>query len=116
MRRSGTRRHSPANLDRLLERSVTDLEARLWRKSQTAEARLSSLRHVLGENRQGLIVNVRVWNACGRAKQGLFVGAKRQPGAVVRRSEAVEPAADELRRQTGRWQIPFGHKITAVTL
>ncbi len=49
------------------QESATDAEARLWRKSQTAEAKRSDLGHVLGQNRHGLIGNVRVTRAHGRA-------------------------------------------------
>ncbi len=51
------------------QESATDAEARLWRKSQTAEAKRSDLGHVLGQNRHGLIGNVRVTRAHGRAAE-----------------------------------------------
>jgi IS5 family transposase len=64
---------------------VTDPEARLWRKSQTAEAKLSYLGHVLGENRHGLIVNVRVTKAYGRAEREAAVEMAREiPGGTKR--------------------------------
>lgn len=63
--------------------SATDPEPRRWRKSQTAEARLSYLGHVLGENRHGLIVNVRVTKAHGRAEREAAVEMARQiPGGT----------------------------------
>ena len=64
---------------------VTDPEARLWRKSQTAEAKLSYLGHVLGEKRHGLIVNVRVTRAYGRAEREAAVEMAREiPGGTKR--------------------------------
>jgi hypothetical protein len=65
--------------------SATDPEARLWRKSQTAEAKLSYLGHVLGENRHGLIGNVRVRKAHGRAEREAAVEMAREiPGGRKR--------------------------------
>ncbi len=65
--------------------SKTDAEARLWRKSQTAEAKLSYLGHVLAENRHGLIVNVRVTQAHGRAEREAAVEMAREiPGGSKR--------------------------------
>ena len=65
--------------------SATDAEARLWRKSQTAEAKLSWLGHVLGENRHGLIVNVRLTRAHGRAEREAAVEIAREiPGGTER--------------------------------
>ena len=46
--------------------STTDPEARLWRKSPTAEAKLCYLSHVLAENRHGLVVKVQVTPESGQ--------------------------------------------------
>lgn len=43
--------------------SGRDPEARLWRRSASAEARLCYLGHVMTENRNGLLVNVRLTQA-----------------------------------------------------
>jgi hypothetical protein len=48
---------------------------RLWRKSQTAEAKLCYLGHVVTENRHGLLVNVRVTQAYGQAEREAALGA-----------------------------------------
>ena len=75
--------------------SVTDPEARLWRKSQTAEAKLSYLGHVLGENRHGLIVNVRVTQAYGRAEREAAVEMARAiPGGRKRVTLAADRGYD----------------------
>jgi len=75
--------------------SVTDPEARLWRKSQTAEAKLSYLGHVLGENRHGLIVNVRVTKAYGRAEREAAVEMAREiPGGTKRVTLAGDKGYD----------------------
>jgi hypothetical protein len=67
------------------QESATDAEARLWRKSQTAEAKRSDLGHVLGENRHGLIGNVRVTRAHGRAEREAAVEMAREiPGGRKR--------------------------------
>lgn len=49
--------------------STTDPQARLFRKGNGCEARLSYLGHLLVENRNGLIVNTRVTQATGRAER-----------------------------------------------
>ena len=49
--------------------STTDPEARLARKGQGKEARLSYNGHVLMENRNGLVVNVRLTQATGTAER-----------------------------------------------
>ena len=50
-------------------RSTTDPDARLYRKSSQAEARLAYLGHVLIENRHGLAVDGCVTHATGRAER-----------------------------------------------
>ena len=49
--------------------STTDPDARLYRKSSAAEARLSYLGHLLIENRHGLIVEARATHANGFAER-----------------------------------------------
>ena len=49
--------------------SVTDPEARLFKKSRGAEARLGYLAHLLTDNRNGLVVDVRVTQATGTAER-----------------------------------------------
>jgi transposase len=49
--------------------STTDPEARLYKKSTGAEAKLSFLGHVLMENRNGLVVNAQVTQAAGTAER-----------------------------------------------
>jgi IS5 family transposase len=48
---------------------TTDPDARLYRKSQTTEARLCYLGHALMENRNGLVVDVETTEANGRAER-----------------------------------------------
>ncbi len=50
-------------------RSITDPEARLYRKGRGREARLSFMGHALMENRNGLIVAGCVTDACGHAER-----------------------------------------------
>lgn len=49
--------------------STTDPEARLYKKSQGKEAKLSYLGHVVTENRNGLVVNAEVTLATGTAER-----------------------------------------------
>jgi transposase len=49
--------------------STTDPEARLYKKSKGSEAKLSSLGHVLMENRHGLLVKTRMTLASGTAER-----------------------------------------------
>lgn len=49
-------------------RSLTDPEARLYKKGTYTEAKLRYLVHALGENRNGLIVDVETTQADGRAE------------------------------------------------
>jgi transposase len=49
--------------------SKTDPEAKLYRKGRGKEAKLSHMGHVLGENRNGLIVTVTVTEANGSAER-----------------------------------------------
>jgi transposase len=49
--------------------SLTDPEARLFKKSRGAEARLGYLAHLLTDNRHGLVLDVRVTQATGTAER-----------------------------------------------
>jgi transposase len=49
--------------------SITDAMARLYKKTSGSEARLGYLGHVLTENRNGLVVNVRLTQASGTAER-----------------------------------------------
>jgi transposase len=49
--------------------SITDPDARLYRKSSGQPSRLCYMGHLLIENRQGLIVDVRTTHATGRAER-----------------------------------------------
>lgn len=67
--------------------STTDPEARLYRKSHSAEARLSYLGHVVMENRNGLVVGCKATQADGYAERSaaldLLANAPRLPRATV---------------------------------
>ena len=71
--------------------STTDPEARLYKKSKGAEAKLSYLGHLLMENRNGLVVRTMVTQADGRAERdaGLRM-AKR-----IRRKKRVTLGGDK---------------------
>jgi transposase len=49
--------------------STSDPEARLYKKSKGAEAKLAFLGHILMENRNGLVVNARLTEASGYAER-----------------------------------------------
>jgi len=49
--------------------SITDSMARLYKKTRGAEARLGYLGHILTENRNGLVVDVRLTQAGGTAER-----------------------------------------------
>ena len=75
--------------------SNTDPEARLYRKSSHAEAKLCYLGHVLTENRHGLLVNVRLTQASGRAEREAAVEmAQEIPGGSRRVTLAADKAYD----------------------
>jgi len=74
--------------------STTDPEARLWRKSPTAEARLCYLGHVLTENRHGLVVKVQVTPAWGRAEREAALAMVREVAAGRRVTLAADRAYD----------------------
>lgn len=71
--------------------STTDPDAKLYRKSNNAEARLAYLGHVLIENRHGLIVNAMATTADGRAE--------RDAGLLM--LHALTQAAPSKRRTVG---------------
>ena len=50
--------------------SVTDPEAKLFRKGRGKEAKLSFMGHVLMENRNGLVVGATLTQASGTARVG----------------------------------------------
>jgi hypothetical protein len=81
---------------------VTDPEARLWRKSQTAEAKLSYLGHVLGKNWHGLIVNVRVTKAYGRAEREAAVEMAREILGGLKRVTLAADRGYESREFVGQ--------------
>lgn len=61
--------------------STTDPDARLFKKTKGAEAKLGYLGHVLIENRHGLVVNGRLTTASGRAEwEAGFAMVKEVPG------------------------------------
>lgn len=58
--------------------SLTDPEARLYKKSRGSEAQLAYLGHVLTENRNGLVVDVRLTQATGTAEREAASGMLEQ--------------------------------------
>lgn len=60
--------------------SKTDPDARLYRKSDGAEARLAYLGHVLMENRHGLVVQARATRATGTAERDAALQMLRAQG------------------------------------
>jgi hypothetical protein len=75
--------------------SKTDPAARLYRKSNSAEAKLVYLGHVLTENRNGLIVNTVLTQATGKAEREAAVEmAKQIPGGSQRVTLGADKAYD----------------------
>ena len=70
--------------------SLTDPEARLYKKSRGAEARLAYLGHLLTKNHNGLVVDVRVTQATGTAERDAAVDMFRHKPA----SRTVTVGAD----------------------
>jgi transposase len=70
--------------------SRTDPAARLFKKSRGSEAKLAYLGHLLTENRNGLVVDVRVTQASGTAERDAAVAMLRQKPA----SKLVTVGAD----------------------
>ena len=61
--------------------SKTDPDARLYRKSDSMEARLAYLGHVLMDNRHGLVVQARATRATGTAERDTAIALLRAHGA-----------------------------------
>lgn len=61
--------------------SLTDRFSRLFKKTRGAEAKLSYLGHVLTENRNGLVVDVRLTQATGTAEREAALAMLEQKGA-----------------------------------
>jgi len=66
--------------------STTDPDARLFRKGKGKEAKLCHMGHLLTENRNGLIIDVRVSEANGTAERSValdMIEANANPGSTV---------------------------------
>jgi transposase len=75
--------------------STTDPEARLYRKSQAAPAKMAYLGHVLMEHRNGLIVDMELTTADGHGERGAAVKMiDRLPRRARRRTVAADKAYD----------------------
>jgi transposase len=70
--------------------SKTDPDAKLYRRSQSADARLAYLGHLVIENRHGLIVNAMATTADGRAERDAAVLMLHE--RVKRRGRRLSPA------------------------
>ncbi len=89
--------------------SKTDPEARLYRKSNTAESRLAYLGHLLIENRHGLIADAMATQADGHAERdaaGLMLQAQWTRAPWRRRTVGADKAYDvrafvDLTRELG---------------
>ena len=75
--------------------STTDPEARLYTKSRGQAAKLSFMGHVLMENRCGLLLDIIVTQATGRAeREGAITMLKRRPGVHRRATVGADKAYD----------------------
>ena len=89
--------------------SITDPDARLYRKSNNAESRLAYLGHLLIENRHGLIADAMATQADGRAERDaglLMLHAQWQRAPWHRRTIGADKAYDvrefiEVTRELG---------------
>jgi transposase len=76
--------------------SITDPDARLYRKSNGQPARLCYMGHLLIENRNGLIVDVRTTHATGRAEreaaEAMVAGAARGRRVTLGADKAYDAA------------------------
>jgi len=76
--------------------SITDPDARLFRKGRGKEAKLAYLGHLLTENRSGLIVDVRTTRAHGNAETlaavDMLAGRARRPGMAVGADKGYDTA------------------------
>jgi transposase len=81
--------------------STTDPDARLYRKSKGQPSRLCYMGHLLIENRNGLIVDIRTTHATGRAErdaaEAMIQGAARGRRATLGADKAYD-AADHVAR------------------
>lgn len=115
--------------------STTDPEARLYRKSNGQEAKLSHMGHVLTENRNGLIVTIAATEASGTAERtaaltmldDLRAAHDRQPatlgadkgfddGAFFQRLEArgIEPHIPLVKPPRDPKAVPYKKQIPGV--
>jgi transposase len=74
--------------------STTDPLARLYKKTRGAEAKLGYLGHVLTENRNGLVVDVRLTQATGTAEREAAVEMMKQRRAASRATLAGDRGYD----------------------
>jgi len=74
--------------------STTDPLARLYKKTRGAEAKLGYLGHVLTENRNGLVVDVRLTQATGTAERETAVQMMKQRQAASRATLAGDRGYD----------------------
>ena len=76
--------------------STTVPDAKLYRKSNNAGAKLSFIGHSLAENRHGLIVQADATTATGRAESGaaLEVIERQAPGTATQRTLGADKAFD----------------------
>lgn len=74
--------------------SVTDPESRLFKKSRGAEARLGYLGHLLTDNRNGLVVDVRLTQATGTAERDAAADMLRNKPASRRATVGADRGYD----------------------
>lgn len=74
--------------------STSDPDAKLYRKSQAAPAKLSYLGHVLMENRHGLLVDSELTQADGYAERKAAVAMLRRQGPKGRRTLGADKGYD----------------------
>ena len=89
--------------------SITDPEAKLFRKCSTHEARLSFAAHVLTENRHGLVMVSKVTEADGTAERD---AAKTMIAKVASRKRRITAAADKNYDPKGFVKAMRGLKVT----
>jgi transposase len=88
--------------------SLTDRWSRLFKKSRGSEAKLAYLGHVVTENRNGLVVDVRVTQATGTAERDAAVEMLSQKAA----SKRVTVGADRGYDTAGFVERLRGMKVT----
>ena len=74
--------------------SLTDRFTRLFKKTKGAEAKLSYMGHVLTENRNGLVVDVRVTQATGTAEREAAIAMLEQKAPAKRVTVGADRAYD----------------------